>query len=90
MKVKLIRGGTVPILQSGAMRARLEDAALDIANALPYIETHDREPDVVVETHDARLSAAASVTVIHPGMEAIESKHGYLRKAGLAAGYKVK
>ena len=90
MKVDLTKGAIVPFLQSAAMSVVVEEAADNIANALASINTHDREPDVVVERHDAKLSAAASVTLIHPGMEAIEAKYGYLRKAARAAGYKVK
>lgn len=90
MQITLTKGALVPFLQSGAMSGAVEEAAHNIANALPSMNTHDREPDVVVETHDAALSAAASVTIIHPGAEAIDAKYGYLKRAGRAAGYKVK
>lgn len=89
MKIDLTKGAVVPFLQSAAMSVILEQAATDIADALPSMSTHDREPLVSVERHDAKLSAAASVTIIHPGAEAIEAKYGYLRKAGRAAGFKV-
>lgn len=90
MKVTLTKGALIPFLQSAAMSGVVEEGAYKIANALPSMRTHDREPDIVVETHPARLSAAASVTIIHPGAEAIDAKYGYLKRAGRAAGYKVK
>ncbi len=90
MQLNLDRGAMVSILKSSGASAAVEDAAHEIGAALAYIDTHDREPDVVIETHEAKLSAAASVTLVHPGMEAIEHKHGYLAKAARAAGYKVK
>lgn len=90
LKISLDRDAIVTILKSEGTSGALQNAAEAIAGALPPIETHSGTAHVDVATHEAKLSAAASVTIVHPGAEALEAKHGYLRKAAGAAGYPLK
>jgi hypothetical protein len=90
MKAQLSRAGMVALLKGGFGQAVASGGAAAVAGSLAAITPHSGDVDVVVESHDARFSAAASVTIVHPGAGALEAKHAYLAKAGRAAGYKVK
>jgi hypothetical protein len=90
LDIALDRGAMLTILKSEDMAAALLDAADDIAGNLAFIDTHSGDVVVDTDTHEAKLSAAASVTIVHPGAGALEAKHGYLAKAASAAGYPLK
>lgn len=91
-KVRIDRGAMVAMLQGDFGQRAVAAAADDIAarvDADAY--AHDGEVNVIANApHEATLSAAASVTLDHPGGYAIEAKYGPLAKAARAAGYKVK
>jgi len=89
-KLDLSRAAMVGVLKGPLGQAATSAAADAIAGALPGIVPHSGDVRVDTSSHDAKFSAAASVTIIHPGAGAIEAKHGYLAKAGRSAGYKVK
>ncbi|UVK59028.1 hypothetical protein SEA_CEN1621_9 [Microbacterium phage Cen1621] len=88
MKVKLDRAGIVALLSGPFGQAAVDAAAADIAGRV-NATAHDGPVPVVVESHQAELSAAASVTLDHPGGLAIEYKHGPLAKAAAAGGYRL-
>jgi hypothetical protein len=88
--IKLYGGALTPILKGKAAQGAVLEAADGIAAALGNPYSHDGPVEVDVQSHEAKLTAAASVTLDHPAGFAMEAKHGYLAKAARAAGYKVK
>ncbi|AWY06643.1 hypothetical protein SEA_ZETA1847_9 [Microbacterium phage Zeta1847] len=90
MKAELSRAAMVALLKGPFGQEVALTGANAIEGALGAIVPHSGDVRVEAETHDARFSAAASVTIVHPGAGALEAKHAYLARAGRAAGYKVK
>ncbi|QWY81832.1 hypothetical protein SEA_HONK_9 [Microbacterium phage Honk] len=86
MRAKLDRSAMVALLSGGFGQAAVSAAAADIAGRV-NATAHDGPVEVTTGTHEAKLSAAASVTLDHPGGLAIEAKHGPLAKAAIAGGY---
>lgn len=95
-KVKLNHAGLAAILQSGEMRALVDEAAAKVVSAAQgqgvQVNGHHGEKVDLPVTVTAGTSdrARSTVALAHPAGEAVQAKYGTLTKAAAAAGLEVR
>ena len=90
MKLDLDRGALVDLLKGGFGQSVVAEAAADVAGNVNAPDVHSDGPiRVTTATHEAKFSAAASVSLAHPAGLGIEAKYAPLAKAARAAGLTV-